>query len=127
MMTVRKNTSSGKALFSSDGRCLRADPQLQKMLGYSSGELLNKTFQDIIPPECLQQVLDSTHRLWVGKIRPFSLKTWFIHKDGSIIPINFSVSPVRKLSGKPYYLMAVLQELQSEKKNVETSAILQTG
>ena len=127
MMTVRNNTSQGKALFSRDGRCLRTNPQLQKMLGYSSGELVNKTFQDIIPLECLQQVLDSTHRLWVGKIRPFSLKTWFVHKDGSILPVNFSVSLVYKLSGKPHYLIAVLQELQSEKKNMETSAMLRAG
>lgn len=117
-------TAIGMAHIAPDGRWLRVNQALCKMVGYSEKELLQLTFQDITHPDDLDVDLHFVEQMLAGEIDHYSMEKRYIHKDGSIIWIHLTVSLVWKESGKPDYFISAVENI-SERKQLHNQMIEQ--
>ena len=77
--------AAGVAVFSIDGRFLRANPALCRMLGYTEPELLQKTHLDVVHIEDLEAAAVARAQAISGKAKPRVSERRYVHKDGSTI------------------------------------------
>lgn len=109
----------GIAHVAPDGKWLRVNQKLCEIVGYTSEELRQKTFQDITYPEDLQSDLDSVRQILAGEIPTYSMEKRYIRRDGSLVWIKLTVSLVRS-DGKPKYFISVVEDID-QRKHLETS------
>jgi PAS domain S-box-containing protein len=108
--------SIGMALVAPDGRWLRVNPSLCRIVGYSSEELLATTFQAITYPEDLDTDVEFVQRMLEGAIPHYQLEKRYIHRDGHLVWILLSVSLVRDRDGKPLYFVSQIQDISARKE-----------
>jgi PAS domain S-box-containing protein len=112
----------GMALVSTEGKWLKANISLCKMLGYSEEELLAKTFQDITHPDDLQMDLNYVSQMLAGEIETYRMEKRYFHKQGHSIWIHLSVSLVRDSDDSLLYYIAQIENITERKQAVEALA-----
>ncbi|MBA4423503.1 MAG: hypothetical protein C0390_10485 [Syntrophus sp. (in: bacteria)] len=105
----------------STSRFLTVNCRLCEMVGRTEEELLATTFQAITHPEDLHLHEENMALLLAGKIRHYSLEKRYIKKDGAIIWVNISVSPLWKPGEKPGRNMIVVEDITERKRVQEES------
>ncbi len=105
----------GMALLTPDGRWVRVNQALLKITGYSSDELLRKTFHEITHPDDLALDAEHMRRLLLGEIRDYQMEKRYHHAQGHVISAMLSVSLVRDLQGRPLHLVAQIQDITERK------------
>ena len=110
----------GIANVAPDGRLLRVNQALCRMLGTPAEELTLKSFRDIVHPDdaaggagLLEETRDGD-----GTCRPDDTDRRFLHRDGTVIWARLTVSCVRRNDGSIDYLVAAIEDI-TERKNVE--------
>lgn len=99
-----------------DGKWLRVNQKLCDIVGYTSQELMERTFQDITYPRDLEADLEYVRRMLAGEIQTYSTEKRYIHKDGSLVWINLTVSLVLDPSGNPKYFISVIEDINKRKQ-----------
>jgi PAS domain S-box-containing protein len=95
-----------------DGRWIRVNSRLCKILGYTRDELLEATFQDITYPEDLNQDLENVTSLIDGKADSYSMEKRYIRKDGNMIWAYLTVSMVRNAEEpEENYFISVIEDI----------------
>jgi DNA-binding CsgD family transcriptional regulator len=74
------------------------------------------TFQRITHRDDLQEDLDNMKLLVEGRIREFSMEKRYLHKNGSVVWVNLTVSPLWKAGEEPAYHIAVVEDITERKK-----------
>ncbi len=105
----------GIAHVGTDGRWLRVNQKLCDIVGYTRGELLSLTFQDITHAEDLDTDLAQMNQVLEGAIDTYTLEKRYLRKDGSTIWINLTVALVHDEAGKPDYFISVVEDIQRRK------------
>lgn len=82
----------GVANLAPDGRFLRVNQQLCKILGYSREEVLQRKFRDFTHPDDLEASLVLIGRLLAGEIDSYTLEKRYLRKDGSVVWGNLAVT-----------------------------------
>ncbi|WP_145123402.1 PAS domain S-box protein [Rosistilla oblonga] len=113
-MTFEK-IALGIAHVALDGRWIRVNEGICKILGYSSQELLASYFQDATHPDDLGKCLNLVEQAIAGQRDSFSTEKRYIRKDGSPVWVNATVSLVRDSSGDPSHLIGVVEDIQRRK------------
>ncbi|HEX7131287.1 MAG TPA: PAS domain S-box protein, partial [Iamia sp.] len=108
----------GKALVAPDGRFLRVNRVLSRIVGYSQAALLELTFQDITAPEDLDLDLDHLRRTLAGEIEGYTMEKRYIRADGTAVECQLDVSLVRNDEGVPQYFVSQVQDI-SERRLAE--------
>lgn len=86
----------GKSL---EGIVTSWNPGAEQMFGYSAAEMLGQTIRRIIPPERLDEEDSILARIGRGeRVVPFQTRR--LRKDGNIIPVSVTVSPIIDESGR---------------------------
>ncbi len=118
--TIFEQAAIGVALTESQtGRLIRINQRYCNMVGYTLEEMSEKkTFQEITHPGDLQADLDNMAKILAGEIREFTLEKRYIHKNGSIVWVNLTVSPTWRPGEEPRYHIAVVEDI-TERKNAE--------
>ena len=92
------------------------------MLGYAEGELRNKTWQQLTPPEevgTIQEILD---RLLKGDKDSARFNKRYVHKNGSYIWGDVSVVIRRDHEGKPLHFISTIVDI-TDRKHAEEERI----
>ncbi|MDY6940704.1 MAG: PAS domain S-box protein [Cyanobacteriota bacterium] len=110
----------GLAHLDPHGRWLRVNQKICDIVGYAREELLEKTFYDLTHPDDLEIDLAYIARMLAGEIQTYTLEKRYIHKNGSIIWINLTVSLVRDKAGEPKYFISAIEDI-GDRKRVEAS------
>jgi PAS domain S-box-containing protein len=105
----------GMALVAPDGRWLRVNASLCRIVGYSADELLAMTFQAITHPDDWAVDADYVRRVLDGSLSHYHREKRYLHKDGHIVWILLSTSLVRSADGKPLYCVAQIQDITARK------------
>lgn len=113
--TTFLQASIGIAHVAPDGTFLRVNPALCGIVGYSSGELLQLSFQEITHPDDIDADIEYARQLIAGEIETYSMEKRYTRKDGSIVWILLSVSLVRGPKGLPKYFISYIQDYQKLK------------
>jgi PAS domain S-box-containing protein len=124
LRTTFEQAAAGFAHVSIDGRVLRANNSLCKIVGYPREELLEKTFREIVQPEDWDGVLEETRTLIAGDRGIHSAEVRCLRKDGSVVWAGLNVSLVRKRSGEPAYLVFVIEDINESKRAQEELRLL---
>jgi diguanylate cyclase (GGDEF)-like protein/PAS domain S-box-containing protein len=108
----------GIALVSPTGTFLRVNAALCELTGYSSDELIAKTFQEITHPEDLHLDLENVDQLLAGATRSYEMEKRYFHRDGHIVWVLLSVALLRRPDGEPLHFISQIQDI-SERKQLE--------
>jgi diguanylate cyclase (GGDEF)-like protein/PAS domain S-box-containing protein len=109
----------GKALVSPDGRFMRVNTALSRIIGYSEDALLETTFQALTHPDDLADDVALVHRVLAGAEERYSLEKRYRHADGHYIWALLSVSLVRDDAGAPLYFVSHIQDISEQKRAAE--------
>jgi PAS domain S-box-containing protein len=100
---IFESSIEGILVVGKQGTILRANPSVEKMFGYGSGELVSKKVEDLIPDTFKK--CHKTHRAKYNK-KPKNrsiakeLDLWGLKKNGTQFPLEISLSPTT-IEGKP--------------------------
>src|SRR5215468_1300458 len=106
----------GVAHIGPDGRWLRVNRALCRILGYPADELLTKTFHDLTYPDDLATDLVQVELMREGKIDSYNLEKRDLRKDGAIIWARKTVGCVRKGDGSIDYFVSVIEDISARKQ-----------
>jgi PAS domain S-box-containing protein len=122
---VRENEARWRALYehagvgigqlSLDGRFLRVNPHLCKLLGAPSDALLQRSFQEFSHPDDLPANLAYLGELLTGKRQSFSMEKRYRRADSTWVWVELTVSRVHGISRDQDYLIAILQDISDRK------------
>jgi two-component system sensor kinase FixL len=101
----------GMALVSPEGRWLRANLPLERMLGYSRDELYGLAVQDLIRPQDISPNVREMKRALAGDITRYEGQVRLTHKDGRTFPVLVCSMLVRDPEESPLYFILHLQDL----------------
>ena len=118
----------GAAMVSLDNRFVMVNDALCRITGYSSEELISKTFVDVTHPDDIRKDLTQIKRLISREIDQYDTEKRYIKSNGSVVWINMNVSLIRDEEGSPLYFLPTMQDITIRKQNEEkikmfTSAI----
>ncbi len=106
-----ENAAIGMAILDLEGKWLEANQTLCKIIGYSSEELIELTFQDITHPDDLEADLDLVQDLLDGKKTFYHMEKRYFHKKGHIIHVILSASIIRDEEGEPLYFISQITDI----------------
>lgn len=122
LFTLTFNQSSvGMALSSLEGKWLRANPGLERLLGYSEQAMLSRTWHAMTHPEDLPRELPLFNALLAGQRQDYRLEKRMIRADGSQCWVQLSVTLCHSRTMAPH-LIAVFADL-TERKQAEAELL----
>jgi diguanylate cyclase (GGDEF)-like protein/PAS domain S-box-containing protein len=106
------------------GRFIQVNQKDCDIVGYSFEEMKSLNFQSITHPDDLQLDLDNMERLKSGAIREYTMEKRLIHKNGSFVWVELTVSPMWAAGATPDFHIAIVQDITA-RKQAEENALLQ--
>lgn len=106
----------GVAHVAPNGQWLDVNQRLCDIVGYTRGELLEQTFQDITYAPDLDADLEFVRKMLAGELATYSMEKRYIRKDGELVWIELTVSLVRDDVGAPKYFISVVQDISERKR-----------
>jgi PAS domain S-box-containing protein len=106
-----------------DGRFLRVNEAITAITGFSRAHLLANRLYTHTHPDDADADRDAFRKQVAGTLDFYSVEKRFVRKDGRVIWISVSSSPVRDESGRLLYLVRVVQDI-TERKAAEQRAKL---
>ena len=101
-----------------DGRWLKVNPAVCRLLGYAEADLLKIDFQTLTYADDLDADLLHVNRLLQGEISHYDMEKRYIHRSGEMIWALLSVSLVRDSDGRPKAQLTLASDI-SEQKSLE--------
>jgi PAS domain S-box-containing protein len=101
----------GMAHCAPDGRWLRVNETLCRIVGYSRDEMLERGFNDLTHPDDQAGLADDVGQLLRGDVQHFTRKLRCFHKDGHALWAKVSMSLVRRHDEEPDYLNGVIEDI----------------
>ncbi|KAF0217244.1 MAG: PAS/PAC sensor signal transduction histidine [Geobacteraceae bacterium] len=105
----------GMAHVDLEGRWLRANRKMCDIVGYTEEELRNLTFKEITYIDDIAPSVENFQRALADEVRSYSLEKRYLHKNGSSVWANVTVSLVRKNPGNPAYFIVVVEDIAARK------------
>ena len=115
---LAENSSAGIALIDPDGRFIAANLALQKMLGYTEGELQGRTLSDITHEEDRAATEARIAEANEGQRRVHRVDKRYLRKDGSIMWADVSIVFVPASGSNSAFFSAVIVD-RTERKLAE--------
>lgn len=97
------------------GQLLEANKKYCDLLGYTQQEIKQKTIQDIVHPDDLEESLVNFKKLKDGIIREYSTERRHITKSGNIIWIRLTISPLWEANTSPTNHIAIAEDVTQRK------------
>ena len=97
-------------------RFTKVNPRLCAMTGYSSEELLAKTWLEPTHPEDRPRDMKALTRVLRGKIDWWSMEKRCVRKDGSVIWVNVNGTALRDDAGRVVRILAMIEDVTARKQ-----------
>ncbi|RKR80166.1 PAS domain S-box-containing protein [Mucilaginibacter gracilis] len=107
--------ATGMALVDITGKWIKVNNCLTEMIGYTTDELLNLTFQDITHPDDLNKDLYLLDELLAGQREHYHMEKRYFHKNGHILWTILAVSLVKDRKGNPLYCISQITDISQRK------------
>ena len=106
-----------------DSICTSWNTASERMYGYSAKEMIGQSFSCLNAPENINEELENQRKIRNGQtIEPY--ETFRIRKDGSIIPISLTISPIYDESGTVIGSSGIARNITQDKHLIRTMASL---
>ncbi len=117
----------GVALVSPEGRFIKVNRALCRLVGFSEAELLAQTFQDITHPADLASDMEYVRRLLANEMRSYQLEKRYVHAAGHLVSVMLHVSLVRDAAGVPRYFISQIQDITARKRTEQSLRLLSSA
>ena len=107
----------GMALVSPQGKFLKVNEKICRISGYEQSEMLNLSFQQITHKDDVEADSALFNRTLNGEFNSFTKEKRYVHKNGSIVWINLTVSLVRGQRDEPLYFVSQVEDITERKKS----------
>jgi PAS domain S-box-containing protein len=97
------------------GKLVFANRKFCEMLGYKESELIGKSILDITHRDDIRESRTLFQRI-VNQGTPYELEKRYVRKDGSILWVRVSASPIRDTEGKTKSAAAIILDITEQKK-----------
>lgn len=114
-----ENVNYGKIIVGKDKKILQCNKAFCNILGYTSDDLLGKTFDDITHPEDIDHSDVIYKDLINGKKSYVQFQKHYLKKNGDIISVNLDISLVRNINGDPLYFITHVQDITEADKTAK--------
>jgi PAS domain S-box-containing protein len=121
--TVFEENPFGMVFFAPDGRIIRANHALCRMLHSSSDELMARELLRIVYPADRKAALKQWQDVFGGKIPPQPLEQRFLREDQQPLWVSVSTSAIREPAGKPLYALSTIENIHGRKKAEEQTRL----
>jgi PAS domain S-box-containing protein len=121
-----ENANIGVCLVGSDGRFLRVNDEMCRILGYDQHELESMTVSDVTHPEDLDVSTAFIEGAVAGKIDSSEFEKRYIHKKGHVVWGVVASSLIRDTHGNPRYFISHLLDVTEARSSEERRTILAT-
>ncbi len=111
-------------LVNSDGEIIEANKQTENLFGYSIKEIINKPVEMLIPPEVKDVHIKNRERYIrkpTSRTLGMQLSLNAACKDGSFVPVDISLSPLKTNSG--LYILAAIRDISDLVKTYEETLL----
>ena len=106
-----------------DGTILTWNASAERIFGYTAAEMVGDTVYRLIPPELHDDERDILSRISQGEhIAHF--ETIRRHKNGTLFPVELSISPVRDERGTVVGASSIKRDISDRRRALETAARL---
>jgi|GEM_PF-1700877 len=109
----------GMVIIALDGRLLKVNQALCRMLGYGHEELESMNFEDITPAEDLAADLAMRRKLLDGELRLWQAEKRYRRKDGSFLWVQLTASVLRDTHGAPQYFDVQVEDISERRRHQE--------
>lgn len=99
------------------------NPGAERLFGYSAEEAIGRSITLIFPDDRMDEEADFIARLSRGE-RISNLETIRKRKDGTLVPISLTVSPVRNSNGKIIGASKIARDITLQRQAVERQQLL---
>lgn len=113
---IFEHAKIGIALFDSEGRLLRSNPMLERILGYSEAEMIRLGVERTTHPDDWEQDRDQAIELLAGQRDHYELDKRYIHKNGQIVWGHLIVTLVRDAEGQPLFCVSMVEDITERKR-----------
>jgi PAS domain S-box-containing protein len=110
----------GVAVVALDGRFVRVNHALCELLGYTSEELTQLSFQDITRPEDREMSIQLQQRMLREGGGKYQLEKQYIRKNGDPVAVRINSSIVRDWDGRPAHHITHIEDI-SERNRAEAA------
>lgn len=100
------------------GRFLRVNDRYAEILGYGRDELADRTFRDVTHPEDVRASSELVEDLLEGRRREYTIDKRYVRKDGTLVWVTLSVSPMWAPGETPSTHIAMVLDV-TERKGAE--------
>jgi len=122
-----ENSAVGAALADPvTGRLLRVNRKLCEITGYSSDELLQKTFMEITHPEGRDRELAGVRRVAAGEAAAYVSEKRYLRKGGAVVWASIHVAVLRDPQGQPLGAIAAIVDISARKQAEDALTRLNT-
>lgn len=119
---LAENTEDVIWTMAPDNKFTYVSPSIEKLRGYSVEEILKQPFQEFLPPESMQVVLDNIENFWKdynSGLRP--TKPWYLELEqycanGSTVWTDVVINPIYNAKNEIQYLLGVTRNLTERKR-----------
>ena len=116
-----EHAAIGIVLVAPDGRYLKVNEALCRMLGYTADELQGKSYREITHPDDVGKDEENVRRVLAGERTSYQRREKrYIHRSGQVVWASLATSLVRDNNGKPLYFVSQIQDI-TDRKKVEDS------
>jgi len=98
------------------GNLIEVNDQYCRMLGYTFEEMRSMSFRDITYKDDLDDNLRQLERLKNGDIRELNMEKRYVHKNGNLIWVNITYSPLWKKGEKPSSHISIIEDITAKKE-----------
>jgi PAS domain S-box-containing protein len=98
-----------------DGRWLRVNERLCRILGYDREELVGMTYQQVTHPDDRADDAEMARRVGAGELSTYTLEKRYLRKDGSPVWISLTVSLAQPAQGEAPYFISVVEDIQARR------------
>lgn len=119
--TIFEQAALGIAnLDSNTGKFLEINQKFCELLGYTEKEMKEKDFQSITHSDDLQRDLEYFQKIKQGLIEQYSLEKRYYTKEGNIIWVNLTVTPLYTNNNlDKFSFISIVEDITERKKNEE--------
>ncbi|MBM4053471.1 MAG: PAS domain S-box protein [Planctomycetes bacterium] len=101
------------------GKFLKVNKKYCTITGYSEEDILSLTCKDITFPDDWQEDMAKMEKLKEGKITEYSREKRYMHKEGKIVWVNLTASPLWKKGESPNFHVAIIEDITQNKHMAE--------
>lgn len=115
-----QSSAIGMGVLSLEGKILQVNDAVVKMSGYTEEELLQRYDHENVHPEDRDVDMDLFQELLEGERDWYQVEKRYVRKNGEVFWTRLTLSVVRDAKGKPQYLVGMVDDIDSEKKALES-------